>query len=125
MGYAFPDVEVALLEVLDDLGTGYLFLQYGFEGNLPAVHVYSVGGSVVGPLREDRVEVAVYATGRDAAKGLAEQVLARLTSGPHSTSVGLLDSVAVEVLPRSLPYASDTVNEYTATYRVATRPVLN
>lgn len=123
MGYVFPDVEVALLEVLDDLGAGYLHLSYGFEADLPAFHVYTVGGSEAGPLREDRVEVAVYADGRDAARDASEAARQRLVGRPHLTSVGLLDMLDVEISPHGVPYASDVVNQYVTTYRVATRPV--
>lgn len=117
MSYRFPDVEAALLEVIPD---STLWLT---STNGTVHHVYSVGGSVAGPLRTDRVVVDTYAPGRDAAKAAAEGQMGRLTAGPHHTSEGLLDSVTVETAPHLIPYPDDMVTQYQATYRVDTRPL--
>ena len=115
----FPDVERAVVEVLGD--TASLWLPVDFP--VPAIHVYSVGGREDGVLRTDRIVVDCYAPGRDGAKSASEAVRALLIPGPHHTSEGLLDNVEAEVLPHLLPYASESVVRYTATYRVDVRPL--
>ena len=121
MSYEFPDTERALVEVLGETAT--LWLPADFGDNLPMRHVYSVGGRDEGVLRTDRLVVDVYAVGRSAAKAGAEEVRSILTDGPHFTTEGLLDRITVEVGPHLLPYASERIVRYTATYRVDVRPV--
>lgn len=116
-GYTFPDVPAALLEVVPN---AVLWLQ-SYEGTVN--HIYSAGGSEAGPLRFDRIVVNTYAPGRDAAHVEAERVRELLTAAPHETSVGLLDSVDVEVTPHDILFQHDTQNQYQAIYRVHTRPV--
>lgn len=123
MDLDFPDTEKAVHELLGDLATVYLHLVYQFEESLPALHVYQVGGSERSVFRADRIVVDAFAAGRDAAKSLASAAHSRLTSGPHNTTHGDLDLVEVEVAPHGVPYASDTVNQFTAVYRVHTRPL--
>jgi len=116
MSYDFPDVEAALLEVLP----GSVLWLESTAGTVH--HIYTVGGSELGPLRTDRVTIDTYAPSRDEAKAAAEAERARLTSGPHETSEGLLDHVEVEVVPRSIPYPDGALAQFQATYRVDTRP---
>lgn len=123
MDVDYPDTEKAFYELLGDLATVYLHLVYGFEESLPALHCYQVGGSERSVFRVDRMVVDSFASGRDAAKALSAAAHARLMSGPHDTTHGLLDLVEVEVAPHGVPYASDTVSQVTAVYRVHTRPL--
>lgn len=128
MNYDFPDVEAGLLEVIpkSTLWLGKDDLNFDDEapaGTSVVHHIYTVGGSELGPLRTDRVTIDTYAPSRDEAKAAAEAERARLTSGPHETSEGLLDHVEVEVVPRSIPYPDDAVAQFQATYRIDTRPI--
>lgn len=124
MSYRFPDVEVGVQELLNGDHLAYLWLPMNFAKDLPAHHVYAVGGSEDGVLRTTRVEVATYAEGRDAAFEAAEAAREFLTAGPHHVpGVGLLDAVRVDVPPRGIPYADDRINLVSTTYRVDTRPI--
>lgn len=116
-GHAFPDVPAALLEVIP---AGVLWLKSYDD---PVNHIYSAGGTETGPLRFDRIVINSYAPGRDAAREQAEAVRAAITSGPHETTAGLLDSVDVEVVPHDILFQHDKVNQYQAIYRVHTRPL--
>lgn len=121
MNYRFPDVERAVVEILGEGAA--LWLDKDFHDRLPVSHVQSVGGREQGVLRMDRIAVITYDHSRDLAKASAEAVNALLVDGPHDTTEGLLDRVEVEVSPHLLPYVSETVTRYTATYRIDTRPI--
>lgn len=120
----FPDVELALIELLEALGHGsVLHLPVDMDKKLPLIHVTGLPSSA-GPepfLREDRVQVDVYAQGRTQAKDIAEDVASRL-SGPHPTEQGFLDDIYPEIQPYESPFTSDSINLFTAIFRVETRP---
>ncbi len=122
MEVTFPDSEKAVFDVVDGLDAQrYLRLTENFLDDLPAIHIYQVGGSQVGIFRADRLAVDVLAAGRDEARTLASQVNAKLTAGPHDTAHGTLDLVEVEVAPHGVPHPS--VSAQSAVYRIHTRPL--
>jgi|SRR5690625_1450871 len=117
VGYEYPDVPAALLEIVPN---STLWLSSLDE---TVNHIYSVGGHESGASRFDRIVINTYAEGRTAAHVEAEVVRQIMTAGHHSTTKGLLDSVAVEVTPHDILFASETVTQVQAIYRVYTRPV--
>ncbi|HLR96675.1 MAG TPA: hypothetical protein VK053_19275 [Jiangellaceae bacterium] len=128
--HAFPDIEMALVELLEPHGETRLRLDAGFEqrideGEAPAViHAMTLGGYGGNQiLRTDRARVGVYAASRDGAHDLAMTIRAHLLDSPHVTEAGLLDLVTCETEPVQVPYPSDRVLLWQATFRVDTRPV--
>lgn len=115
--YQYPDVAAALLEVIPN---GTLWMT-SFDETVN--HIYTVGGDERGPERFDRVVINTYAHGRDAALAEAEAVREAMTAGYHETSEGLLDSVEVEVTPHDILFASETITQMQAIYRVYARPI--
>lgn len=118
VGYDFPDVPRALVEIIGPTATLWL---HSYDSTIN--HIYAAGGNEVGPLRSDRVVINTYAPGRDAAKGESERVRQVLQAAPHETAAGLIDHVHVEVNPHSVAFQHDTTNLYQATYRVDVRPI--
>ena len=74
-------------------------------------------------LRKKASAVSSRASGRPAAKNLAEAVKVALVGRPHESPGGVIDSVAVEVAASMEPFQSETVCKFTAIYRVETRPI--
>lgn len=123
MGYTFPDSISILKESIESLEyPTYMNLTVGFDQNLPGVHIYKVGGSSSSVFAQDRFIVDVYAEGRDAAYDTSEAIRQHLQAGSHfSEAYGLVDSVDMESSPADMPYASETVTKFTATFRADTR----
>lgn len=123
MAYSFPDSVSILKESIEALGLPtYIHLSVEFDKNLPAVHLYKVGGIESGVFAQDRIVIDVYAEGRDPAYNTSEEIKKHLTSGYHSSELfGMVDSVVVESSPADLPYQSETVTKFTATFRAETR----
>lgn len=121
----FPDTEKALQEVIRTITANVvLWLPADTFERVPIVHVQvqpNIGGEE-DFLRTERVQIDVYATGRDAAKTLAQNIRSTVL-GHHGTSYGLLDDVYVDTEPYEQPYPHDTVSLYSAIYRVDTRPL--
>lgn len=124
MGYSFPDAENALQEVLGGMPNALPVKTWLNAYDASEFHVLTqVGGTETGPLRMDRIQVDTYAAGRGTAKERATSVKEYLVDRPHWTAAGMLDSVDVEVLPRQVPIITEQYVQYSAIYRVHTRPV--
>ncbi len=127
---SFPDIEKAVMQLLEPYGECYLRLAIDWEhrltnGHVPVIiHIADLGG-VGGDevLRTDRVRIGVYAASRDAGYSTAEQIRAVLLNSPHATEHGVLDRIASETEPVQMPYISDRVLMYQAVYRVDVRPI--
>lgn len=133
MGYRFPDSVAVFKELLNGRQVGekdgapvtltaMKQLTADFPKHLPVVHVRRVGGAQDGVLRTDRIAVDTYAVGSTATGDYAQAIDEFLVGSSHESADGdLIDGVGVEVIPTEIPYASDTVNRVSATYRADTR----
>lgn len=122
--YSFPDTVSILQEVIEDhtSAKAVMWIPATLTGKVPLVHIYKVGGAQSGPLAQDRIAIDVYAEGRDTAYALADQIRQHLVGRFHySEQYGQIDTVLLEVSPLDVPYLSDTVDLFSATYRVDTR----
>lgn len=117
----FPDVEAALLELLDDLATCGTVVPSDLDSRMPFVKVSRFGGG--DDLISDTafVDVDTFAVQRADAYTLAEQVRQRLISGPHVLTAGVLDVVGTNTGPHEVPWANQGVRRFTAAYQVTTR----
>lgn len=124
----FPNTERALAEIINDALDIRVVGHLPEDGYASAPFVQVTGlPTTAGPesfLRSDRVQINVYSTGRDSAKEYADQIHA-LMHGYHDTTHGFLDDIYPAVLPNEVPIKHDSVNLYTATYAVDTRPLKN
>ncbi|MGQ3382976.1 hypothetical protein [Glutamicibacter sp. TV12E] len=87
------------------------------------VHIQDGGGNEQSIFRTDKILVDVYATGRTAAKDLAEAVKASLMNGPLDTEDGVIDKVSVEMVPTKEDYPSPEICKFVAIYRAESRPI--
>lgn len=119
---AFPDVERAVCDLLDDLGTVGTETGADLQDTLPFILVVVIGGTDNRISDLPRVDVRVYAGGATQAKGIAETVRQRLIAGPNATAHGVLDKARTEVRPQVLPAAdSENLRMVAATYRISLR----
>jgi hypothetical protein len=119
---AFPNVERAVCELLEGLGTVGTETNADLQDSLPFILVAVVGGSDNRISDLPRVDVRVYAAGATQAKTIAETARQRLIAGPHATTHGVLDKARTEVRPQILPYEdSENLRLVVATYRISLR----
>lgn len=128
MIYAFPDTEMAVLELLTERVPEvetYLHLPANYTDLLPvfAVRLLPSNGGEEDFLRTDRLEVNVYASGRTEARDLAGRARQVLLGAGLETSYGLLDHVYIETEPYEVPLGSDLFNNYSITIRADIRPL--
>jgi len=122
--YVFPDAPACIKEVLVGAGlNATLWLEAQDVDGRETVHVQDAGGTEQSIFRNDRIMIDVYATGRTAAKDLAEAVKVLLVDKPHDTSGGVIDNISVEVVPTMEQYPSDVVSKFNAIYRAESRPI--
>lgn len=122
--FVFPDASKCIEYALNAAGLhSKLWLApEDFDGR-EIVHVQDAGGTEQSVFRTDRLIIDVYATGRSAAKDLAEAVKAALVGRPHSSPDGVIDKVTVDVTPSMEPFQSETVCKFNAIYRAESRPI--
>ncbi|MEE6295197.1 hypothetical protein [Georgenia wangjunii] len=129
---AFPDAREAVAQLLTGMATRHGELAVydvrptDFEEHLPVAIVYRVGGTQAQTERVDRITVEVYAPatspGNQTAQ-VADDVSTALADRYHVVAgVGVIDWVDVESVPVDVPFPSDVVGQYVATYRLTTRP---
>ena len=125
----YPQARDAIFALLDGhtlaghVLTVYYRLGVDYKSHLPAVLIYHLGGSEGYIDRTDRVGVDVYATEGTPALDILEQIRDLLVPGPHDTSAGFIDDVAVESLPVDTPYADPAVSFAQMVVRVTARPL--
>lgn len=118
----FPDIETAVLLLLDDLGA-----TTGIEtpNNLalvcPFIRVRSLGGSDDRFNDHSRIDLDVFSPLRVTAKSLAELVRQRLLSFPHVLTSCVIDEVTTEVSPQEIPWSNTAIRLVAATYSATTR----
>lgn len=126
---AYPPAREVLMELIDgnafdgETVTAYLRLQPDFVQHLPAVLIYSLGGTETYLDRVDRVGVDVYADAGTQAVDVAEAIRASIVDQPHETSLGYVDNISAETTPVDVPYADPNVSQAQAVYRVTSRPL--
>lgn len=124
MMFVFPDAADCVDHALQAAGlNSTLWLGPEDLDGREVVHIQDAGGTEQSVFRTDRLIIDVYATGRPAAKDLAEAVKVALVGRPHESPGGVIDSVAVEVAASMEPFQSETVCKFTAIYRAESRPI--
>lgn len=122
--YVFPDATKCVKKALEAAGLqARLQLNPEDLDGREVVHVQDGGGTEQSVFRTDKIIVDAYATGRTAAKDLAEAVRAALVGNPLETTDGVIDTVKVEVVPTKEEYPSPTLHKFTAIYRAESRPI--
>lgn len=122
--YVFPDaVKCAKNALIADGFNATLQLNPEDLEGAEIVHIQDGGGTEQSVFRTDKILADVYATGRTAAKDLAEAVRVSLTKGPLETEDGVIDRVTVEVVPTKEEYPSPDVCKFVAIYRAESRPI--
>lgn len=123
----FPDFARAVLDVLADLGTVGTETRPGLQTSLPYIRATRTGGA------DDRftdtadVEVSAFTTDATTARQLADQIRARLLTGPvagrsFDTGHGRIDQVRTITGPVPVPPTdSDNLRQVTASYQVSGR----
>lgn len=128
MTFEFPDSLRILSAKIDgsDYGFGpvtvFWQLTPNFSDSLPAVHLTQLPGQENFLEREDRLRISVYAEGTDARDCLIA-IFNSLVGSFHEApgQPGLVDSVAGEQTPATVPYASDRINQADAVVRAVVR----
>lgn len=132
MTFEWPDVELAVMDVLDELGETYLQLTVDWievlEGDpdpdATAIKIYAVGGfGGDNVTRTQRVLVEVYAKSRDRCQDVITAARNKLLSGPHDTSAGMIDRVRAEIEPARIAFTHQRIVQYQATFRADVRPI--
>lgn len=122
--FVFPDAAKCIKEALRAGGfETTLQLEPGSLDGREIVHVQDAGGTEQSVFRTDRLIIDFYATGRTAAKDLAEAVKVALVDRMHETPSGVIDTVRVESAPSMEPHPSETVRKFTAIFRAESRPI--
>lgn len=122
--FVFPDAAKCIEHSLTVAGLeATLWLAPDALDGREIVHIQDGGGTEQSVFRTDRLIVDVYATGRTAAKDLAEAVKVALVDRSHESPEGVIDTVRVDVTPSMDPYPSETICKFTAIYRAESRPI--
>lgn len=119
----FPDVEDALVEILDDLAP-WVGTMTDEEIDPPLIVVGRTGGGAVGPFDTARVTVECLAPSRAESKALTKAVREKL-SGARGvlTEAGFIDSIDEDLSPTPIPYEGgyDNIRLTTSNWVVQTR----
>lgn len=127
----FPDVEQALMDLLQDLvvepdDVGVIIpvdLQARVLGD-PTRHVIRVrviGGNDSRFIDFSRVDIETFGPDRATTLPLAETIRQRLISKPRATAFGVIDRAETEVRPQEIPYEDSDIRRISATYRLSMR----
>ncbi|GGM75513.1 hypothetical protein GCM10012275_52760 [Longimycelium tulufanense] len=117
---SWPDVEAALIALLDPIATTYETTPA--QLTLPLIHVQAAAGIDDYITDQPRVEVTVYASTRAQARTLAEQARQTILAAPGTAPGGvLIDSAVTEVSPTRIPYDDPDVRRFRAVYRLGVR----
>ncbi|WP_053065478.1 hypothetical protein [Micromonospora sp. RV43] len=120
----FPDVQAALLVVVEGLAGGPehagIETPEGLVAATPFIRVRRLGGN--SDLLHDwaTVEVDVFHTTYRGGEELAERVRQWLTGRKHRAGPAVLDSITCQVSPIELPWGPG-IRRFGATYRVVSR----
>ena len=131
----WPDTRAAVQGLLD--GTthaGYRIRaayyqsadEYGrpLDDGVPEVVVYEGSGGAIGYVdRVDELTLDVFAPAGEAAKKVAESVVASRCGVNISTPEGLIDTIRATSAPVDVPYQSATHSRASATIQAVTRPI--
>lgn len=123
---AFPDVEVALIEYLSDLGYCVTSTPADLKSRLPVLRIQRIGGGNTKTDDQPRVSVQAFVAADylnpRAALDLADAVRNRLTHDlPAITAAGRLDTSETDSGPVKVPWPDVEVNVVQAVYRLTTR----
>lgn len=116
-----PDVQDALVEIIDGLTDGNAYHRLQPDFSVPAVLVRAEQNDN-GVLATHRAQLEFYHEDLPSCKQLARVIVAHLLNAPHETSAGMLDSLRIETNIREIPY-TDQLVMYTASVFVDTRPI--
>lgn len=121
---AYPDVEVALVDLLGDLASGGAgtVTPPDLQDSMPFLRIKRFGGTDDLWTDAALVSVDAFASTRTAAFDLAESVRQRLLTFPHVTAEGTIDRTTTATGPNEVGWSDDqTVRRFTASYRVTVR----
>ena len=118
---AFPDVEVAVMDLIEDLATVGTTTPADLIQQLPFVRVLRFGGSDDRFTDSPRIDIDVFESTRPLAFTLAETIRARLLSFPHVINGVVIDKATTLVGPQEVPWSDPNVRHLTASYTVALR----
>lgn len=124
---SFPDVELALQELLGDLVAGNVATRVPADKDgtltwLPMLRVIVRGGSDDMITDLSRVDVDAFAATKADARSLAEAARQRLIGKPHVGTGFVLDHVRTDTKPHEVPYVDNPPPyRYTAAYSVTAR----
>lgn len=132
----FPDVEVALMVYLDDLGEGWTFTPADLNDRLhtrPLLRIQRIGGGNTKQSDEPRVSIQAF-TLRDPASPrsshkLSATIEARLLSGPALVTIpteygggtARLDTAETESGPVEFPWPDPAIRVVQCVYRLSVR----
>lgn len=121
--YSWPDVELALCDLLAGLGTCGIETRPNLASTLPYIRVTRTGGTDDRVTDVATVSVDVFAASRSDAKATAERTRQLLVFGlPVATDHGVLDWAATITGPSPLPPTnSGSLRMAVASYRISMR----
>lgn len=117
----FPDMEAALIELVQDLATADVETPSVLDDVLPFIRVTRIGGNDDFFTDSGRMDVDVFASQRTQASSLARTVRQRLGKGAVVLSDCVIDTVTTDVSPNEVPWGNPTIKLFTASYRITAR----
>ena len=118
---AFPDIELAVMQTVTDLGTTGTATPPTLSASLPFIRVNRIGGPDSRFIDTARVDVDCFAADRPTSYALAESVRQRLLNIPHVVAAGRIDSVVTNSGPREIPWGDPALRRFTASYSITAR----
>ena len=116
----FPDVEDAVMTLIEDLGNVGEVTDAELVDNLPFNRVGRIGGADDQITDRPRITIDTFALTRAQARQIAETIRQRLTSGPLLVGSVVLDKTITLTGPQDIPW-SPAVRRYSASYQVSVR----
>ena len=121
----FPDVEDAILVLLEDLATVGTFTPADLKDHLPFVLAYRFAGTDDGITDRAVVGIDTFAATRDVGLALAEQVRQRIVAAPHVVEVNdspvVIDTARTAEAPHEVAYGDSGVRRWVSSYTVTVR----
>lgn len=119
---AFPDIEAALVTLLEDLATTDTATPANLQTAMPFIRVTRFGGADDRFTDSAAVNIDTFAATRADSLALAQTILQRLISGPQVVGTTTLDYTTTATAPNEVPWSDDqTIRRFSASYRLSAR----